>query len=630
MADEFVHFIELDPEEEVGLNEFIAVEAGGQVNLQATPRTEEDMSGSDNESVLSSLEISDEDVPADNDFLHPAIDLVNYVRDVELEEDVELGWSWIVQSDADNEFTMPFTAAGGQLLMDSCHRKPEQFFDALFDANMWEHIADQTNSYAHKKRRQQGADAFQQMQDANYKPRSRLNDWKDVTASELKIFVAHLFIMGIVKKPSLEKYWSTEPITSTPFFGRFMSRDRFCNILWNLHIADDSNNPPYKQPGHDALAKIRPFHDMCLRNFKHVYKPTVHLSLDEGIVPVKGRLRFRCYNPRKPHKFHIKLFQIAEAECGYVVAFDVYTGSGSCVQPGVCVDAGCTTTTKTVMSLANAAGVLDKGYKIFFDNYYTSPELLEELLYRNTLSCGTVRVNRRGLPKSVSTAKLKPGQCAFRRKDAMLALRWCDKRPVYMLSTMHSATEVFTGKNDFRTGNPIYKPKVIVDYTRKMGGVDVSDQLMGYYHFLRKSIKWWRKLWVHELNMLLMNSFILNNKFGKKMTHIAYREHLAAYLLQSALQRNVTQVLDELQMPPNGLERLHGKHYLEHIPAKGDKRSIPLTCKVCFIGKKEAKKRNKAQKKKMTSYRCNICRVAICLEPCFRAYHEYENYLQHL
>ena len=42
---------------------------------------------------------------------------------------------------------------------------------------------------------------FEQLENPNYKPYSRLNQWKQVTESELKIFVAHLIIMGIVKKP---------------------------------------------------------------------------------------------------------------------------------------------------------------------------------------------------------------------------------------------------------------------------------------------------------------------------------------------------------------------------------------------------------------------------------------------
>ena len=35
-----------------------------------------------------------------------------------------------------------------------------------------------------------------------------------------------------------------------------MSRNKFQSILWNLHIADDSQNPRHGQPGYDPLAKL--------------------------------------------------------------------------------------------------------------------------------------------------------------------------------------------------------------------------------------------------------------------------------------------------------------------------------------------------------------------------------------
>ena len=43
--------------------------------------------------------------------------------------------------------------------------------------------------------------------------------------------------------------------------------------------------------------------------------------MDEGCCPWKGRLRFRQYNPRKPAKFHIKLFQVSDPATGYVIHF---------------------------------------------------------------------------------------------------------------------------------------------------------------------------------------------------------------------------------------------------------------------------------------------------------------------
>ena len=209
-----------------------------------------------------------------------------------------------------------------------------------------------------------------------------------------------------------------------------MSRNRFQSILWNFHVNDDSNNPPRGRPGHDPLAKIRPFVDMVERNFLYAYKPSKVLSFDEACCPFKGRLRFRVYNPMKPNRFHIKLFQVSEAQSGYIVGFHIYTGKG-----GPCIsnesrplDQEVTKTTKIVLGLLESTNLLDKGHHIYMDNYYSSPELFSELYYRETYSCGTVRLNRKGLPNAVKKAKLQPLQSFFLRNGPLLCLKWSGKK----------------------------------------------------------------------------------------------------------------------------------------------------------------------------------------------------------
>ena len=76
---------------------------------------------------------------------------------------------------------------------------------------------------------------------ADQNPFARLNKWEDTSPDEMKVFVAHLIVMGILKKNSLEQYWSRDSILNMPFFGHYMSRNRFQNILWNLHISDPVN-----------------------------------------------------------------------------------------------------------------------------------------------------------------------------------------------------------------------------------------------------------------------------------------------------------------------------------------------------------------------------------------------------
>ena len=115
----------------------------------------------------------------------------------------------------------------------------------------------------------------------------------------MKVFVAHLIVMGILKKNSLEQYWSRDSILNMPFFGRYMSRNHFQNILWNLHISDlYETNPQKGEAGHDPLFLVRSMVDMMQRNFHTKYRPGKELSLDESMCPFKGRVHFKCYNPK--------------------------------------------------------------------------------------------------------------------------------------------------------------------------------------------------------------------------------------------------------------------------------------------------------------------------------------------
>ena len=63
-----------------------------------------------------------------------------------------------------------------------------------------------------------------------------------------------------------------------------------------------------------------------------------------------------------------------------------------------------------------------------------------------------------------------------------------------------------------------------------MSGVDLSDQLLNYYSFVWKSTKWSRKLLIHQLNLLILNAYILNQNYGcEKLTHDKYRDRIVKY-----------------------------------------------------------------------------------------------------
>ena len=222
-------------------------------------------------------------------------------------------------------------------------------------------------------------------------------------------------------------------------------------------------------------------------------------------------------------------------------------------------------TCKLVMGLLENSGVLDVGYKVYFDNYYTSMYLMHELLSRYTFVCGTVHANRKDLPVAVTKSKWKKKESVFKCKGEILCLKHHDKREVCLLSTIHDANEVLV-KNRF--GNHVLKPEVIVAYDQHMSGCDLADQLMTSYSFLRCSLKWWRKLFFHLLLLLLNNAYILNKKFGSvSLNHEHSLEYIAKYLIHSAIS-TATKLPKPFKVSAQKVyaeKRLSERHFLRRI-----------------------------------------------------------------
>ena len=59
------------------------------------------------------------------------------------------------------------------------------------------------------------------------------------------------------------------------------------------------------------------------------------------------------------------------------------------------------------------------------------------------------------------------------------------------------------------TEPPKNKPNVILQYNRYMLGVDKLDQMMCYYSFIHKSVKWWRKVFIWILELTVVNTYII-------------------------------------------------------------------------------------------------------------------------
>lgn len=463
------------------------------------------------------------------------------------------------------------------------------FLELFFTQEVWQLLVSQTNLYAEQKRGP-----------------TESSVWYPVTESEMKAWISLYLNMGLVTKPNLSSYWSTDPVLSSPFFPSVMSRTRFLQILRYLHFADNTLAPPRDSADYNKLYKIQPFLDLVIARFQEVYTPERQLAIDETLIKFKGKVHFRQFIPIKPGRFGIKAFTLAESTSGYVLNSKIYTGKEN---NEVQKDLG----RKAVMSVLQP--YLDKGFYAFMDNYYTSVALFEELEERKTLACGTVRANRVALPREICGVKekavkdLKRGECLYRQKGNLTCVTWRDRKPVSVLATLPTSTmdsspvQRSVKVNGKWEKKQFSRPGVIDLYNTYMGGVDVSDQRTVAYARLMKGSVWYYKVFFYLIEVCVSNAHILHTKSQNhaSLRALQFRKELVSTLVQGKCFRRDTGFVETPVAIPD--IRFNRDHF--HYPVSNETR---LTCKVHI-------------QKVKTIYSCAICGVRMCPEPCFQRYH---------
>ena len=255
-----------------------------------------------------------------------------------------------------------------------------------------------------------------------------------------------------------------------------MSYRRFCKVKQYLHF---SNNEDYDKDTHPCpkLNKIWNFYLKIVDKFRNMYTPDKYIAIDESLMLYKGRLGWVQYIPLKRARFGIKFYMLCESKTGYVWSFIIYTGKGTTVDEEY---KNLPVSTQVVMTLMK--DMLDKGYCLTVDNYYTSPQLAELLIARKTDIYGTVRLTRKDMPVDIGKEKLKKGEIETYTRGKVMTMRWKDKKDVSLLSTVHNNEMMIVEKR----GVAVSKPKVVMDYNNTMGGVDKVDQHLADYPVPRK------------------------------------------------------------------------------------------------------------------------------------------------
>jgi len=336
------------------------------------------------------------------------------------------------------------------------NKKPIDFFRIFLNDNILQDIAGKTNKYAKIK--------IEEMENANKLP-DYLSKWQDVTKEDVLLLIAILFYMGIVQLPEIKFYWSKNRFFPDTIIPNLISKTRFHMITKFLKIRDITEENPS-----DKIRKVRPLLNNLMYLWRRMYYPNQQICIDEKMIRWTGKLSFKQYVQGKPNPYGIKSYLLCDSKTGYVYNMELYCGKQS--------NSEANTINSTVLRLCK--GLELKGHKLYMDNFYTSPLLFDSLATQMIGCSGTLKKNRRNIPKKIKNlGKMHKGFVEVYKRGTLLAFVWKDKKPVRFLTNITGGLSLVSKKT--KTGvEQIYKPTSIVEYNQYKSGVDLSDQYESY------------------------------------------------------------------------------------------------------------------------------------------------------
>lgn len=499
--------------------------------------------------------------------------------------------------------------SGHRAVKDFQGLEPVDCFYKFFPQKIFDHVAEQTNLY------------FIQCVDKtfDFPPHSRVHKWTEVNAIDIKAFVAAEIGMGLCNKTEIFSYFENKFwLTHTPGFRQLFTKNKYFLLKSFLHFNNNINQMPKGTDGYDPLYKVRPIIDMTKNTYLNHFEPGEALSVDETMVKFKGRLSFKQYLPSKPStKWGIKVWSLCDADTGFLCRFSVYTGKDK--QTGQQEKGLASRVVKSLLE-----GLQNKGHVIYLDNFYSSVDLFRDLQGMGFGACGTVRVNRKGLPQDMKNIKKKKGDLPdiwINNQSQILACSWQDTGKVSMISTVGNTGITEVDVRSKKGNRSVYKPNVQVLYNKNMGGVDKFDQYCSTYPYGRRSRKWYQTIWHFIIEVALVNGCIAYNMQNQSRvcTNKDFRQMVIDGLVSDYKKLSIHKRKGrKISIASN--ERLVGRHF----PTQFEDKTHKPNCVVCSIMPSSCKKKGKGGcKRKQTTFYCPDCwdTPPLCVTPCFRIYH---------
>lgn len=440
---------------------------------------------------------------------------------------------------------------------------------------------------------------------------------KPVTKEDIVKVLGISLYMGVVKLPNRRMYWS--PKTRIDAVAETMPRNRFDDILRILHFNDNSKQKGIGEEGYNKLFKIQPITDHLRGKFKGVVLPETYHAIDEMMIAFKGHHSLKMYMPKKPTKWGYKLW-VRAGVSGYVYDFEISGGNTKGPPDGVQVSPALGESEFVVLRLVH--DLPPYSHKIFFDNYFASPELLVHLHGTGHYAVCTLRANRtRKCPLKNEKQLKKEGRGAIdyriNKDENIIVCAWFDNKQVLTASNyigVHPISDCKRYNRKEKKDIMVDRPAIVATYNQFMGGVDKADMMLSFYKTKLKTTKWYLRIFFHLVNMCVVNAWVIYREAGGKGPLLDFLVDIARTLLTGTATADPT--IDDNPVPtppvrslsasqvPLGIRNDRTNHWPFQVTG------IPQRCKGEGCSRK-------------TRFICSKCQVYLCVvgKRCFIEFH---------
>lgn len=357
----------------------------------------------------------------------------------------------------------------------------------------------------------------------------------NITGDEIRCFIAILLLSGYNSLPNKRLYWDSQDDTRNILVVNSMRRNRFEQILRFLHCQDntllDQNNKMWKlQP---LISKIK-------GNLLKHFVPEQNLSYDESMVKYYGKHSCKQFIRNKPIRFGYKIWCLCNSE-GYLLNFQIYQGKNVNSNTEYQKIFGKSTAPLLEMIDDFPPETKKLPFHFFFDNLFTSLNLLSFLRENQYGGTGTMRSNR--LSKSFPLQSQKDFEKTDRgtyesvisKEDGVIIVRWRDNSAVTVASNCLSVKPVSNVRRFSQSEKKfiqVPRPKLVGEYNRSMGGVDRLDQNIANYRIQIRNKKWYWSILTWLLDAATQNAWLIARHTDHKITQLDFRREIVQVYLK--------------------------------------------------------------------------------------------------